>query len=205
MIHANLRSPCFIITWIFFYLREVIIMADTFSIWLEEFSKKVEEFKKRSAQIINNSDDIYNAMDIAAYVINKSIDNNHPVSNLKLQKLLYYIQAASLVCRNKELFKDDILAWQYGPVVERVYNEYKYYSRYNILDKVNCNVEIDNESTEIIDRVLDAKANFTAYSLVDATHKEKPWIETNLGDVINKESIKEYFKDNEERIWSRKK
>ncbi len=179
-------------------------MADNFSLWLKEFSKKVEELKKQSEQLINDSDDTYDAMDVAAYIINKSIENNHPVSNLKLQKLLYYIQAASLIKRDKELFRDDIVAWQYGPVVERVYNEYKYYSRYNIVEKVKINTDIDNKSKEIINKVLDAKSNFTAYNLVDDTHEERPWREVNQGEVMKKESIKKYFKDNEERIWKQK-
>ena len=57
---------------------------------------------------------IYNALDIARYIINYSIDNSYPVSNLKLQKLLYYVQANFLVNKNKQCFYQEILNWDYG-------------------------------------------------------------------------------------------
>src|SRR5271165_1232342 len=47
------------------------------------------------------------------------------ISNLKLQKLLYYVQGYHLAFYGSELFPDPIVAWQYGPVVEGVYHNFK--------------------------------------------------------------------------------
>ena len=69
----------------------------------------------------------YRAIDIAKIIVNDAIDIGHPITNLKLQKLLYYVQAAFLVEYNTPCFDDDIVAWKYGPVVERVYNDFRIY------------------------------------------------------------------------------
>lgn len=176
-------------------IKNFSTMAENFEVDLKRFKNKL--YNLNESNVYN---DKYSALDIAAYIINKSIDDNNPVSNLKLQKLLYYVQAASLVFREKELFYEDIKAWQYGPVVESVYLEYKYYSRYTICEKRELSLEIDIESKELIDEVLKSKAIFTAYDLVRLTHEESPWKNTYLGETIKKDSIKEYFENHKERI-----
>ena len=50
-------------------------------------------------------------------------DEKDPLTNLRLQKLLYYAQAWSLVVRESELFSDEVEAWRYGPVVPSVYQK----------------------------------------------------------------------------------
>lgn len=67
----------------------------------------------------------YDVMDIARYVINYCIDIGKPISNLKLQKLLYYIQTAFLLDKGKSCFNGIITKWRHGPVVVDVYNEFR--------------------------------------------------------------------------------
>ena len=158
------------------------------------------QFNKEESKSDNKP--VYRADEIAAYIIDKSISDGNPVSNLKLQKLLYYVQAASLLRRNEVLFSDDIVAWRYGPVVKIVYNIYKYYSRDDINERTGQDhSNIDEESREIIDLVLEKKAKCSAIDLVEATHNEQPWIETNLNDVIPISTIREYFSKNEGILW----
>lgn len=64
----------------------------------------------------------YSALDIAEWFLyyNRSIMEEYDaeyISNLKLQKLLYYAQGCYLALRDKSLFCDNILAWKHGPVV----------------------------------------------------------------------------------------
>lgn len=59
----------------------------------------------------------YNVIDVSSYIINYSNQINHPINNLKLQKLLYYVQAATLVETGRKCFNSKIIAWQFGPVV----------------------------------------------------------------------------------------
>jgi uncharacterized phage-associated protein len=55
------------------------------------------------------------------------------LSNLKLQKLLYYAQGHYLATAGQPLFDDRIQAWSHGPVVPTVYHEYKKFGRDNIV------------------------------------------------------------------------
>ena len=64
---------------------------------------------------------MYKAISVAKYIINYSNSIDSPISNLKLQKLLYYVQAAFLVEEGKKCFCDEIVAWAFGPVVPDVY------------------------------------------------------------------------------------
>ncbi|HSX11345.1 MAG TPA: type II toxin-antitoxin system antitoxin SocA domain-containing protein, partial [Chlamydiales bacterium] len=59
-------------------------------------------------------------LDVAAYILEKQ-PKNEPITAWKLQKLVYYCQAWSLVWDEKPLFKEKILAWANGPVVKELY------------------------------------------------------------------------------------
>lgn len=65
----------------------------------------------------------YSALKIAKYVIDKCTRDEQPVSNLQLQKILYYIQKTFLK-NGTEAFEDEMEAWQFGPVVPNVYYQY---------------------------------------------------------------------------------
>ena len=67
----------------------------------------------------------YNVLDICRHVINFSNDKDYGISNLKLQKVLYFIQAYFLISTNEKCFKERIEAWDFGPVVPEAYREYK--------------------------------------------------------------------------------
>lgn len=52
-------------------------------------------------------------------------DGIDPMTQMKLHKLLYYAQGVSLAVNGGPLFEDDLLAWEHGPVVRAIYDEYK--------------------------------------------------------------------------------
>src|SRR6266446_3445682 len=62
---------------------------------------------------------------LAKYIIASCSDDGKSVTNLKLQKLLYYAQAWKLALHGKPLFNDRIEAWVHGPVVPVVFREYR--------------------------------------------------------------------------------
>ena len=70
---------------------------------------------------------MYSALEVSKYVIDRCNKNGHPMSNLQLQKILYYIQGYYLACFNKPLFKDAIVAWRLGPTIPSVFEHYKYW------------------------------------------------------------------------------
>ena len=77
----------------------------------------------------------YNAIDLARYIISKCSKEQCPISNLQLQKILYYIQVEWLSKNNEPLFNNDICAWQFGPVVPDVYYLYNGYGASKILSQ----------------------------------------------------------------------
>ena len=65
------------------------------------------------------------AMRVAEYIITKSYENRTPVSNLKLQKLLYFVQGQAIKVYGERAFTESIEAWDYGPVVRSVYLKFR--------------------------------------------------------------------------------
>lgn len=117
------------------------------------------------------------------------------ISNLKLQKLLYYAQGCFLAVTDKPLFSDEIVAWQHGPVVECVYHEYKANGANGIhfTDDFDFS-EFTDQENELLKEVYDTFGQYSAWKLRDMTHSETPWKTTEQSKVISKEKIKEYFK-----------
>jgi len=110
------------------------------------------------------------AMEAAKYII-KSI----PVDNLKLQKLLYYSQAVHLVLHDKEpLFKEDIEAWDYGPVVPLVYHAYKQYG-FDTIPVEETPVMLELEEMRAVDMTLECFGEMSGPALIHQTHGELPW------------------------------
>ena len=75
----------------------------------------------------------YKVLDIARYIINYSNEQQYGISNLKLQKLLYFVQAEFLAFTEKKqpCFQEEIEAWGFGPVVPGVYKEFRQYGSSN--------------------------------------------------------------------------
>lgn len=117
------------------------------------------------------------------------------ISNLKLQKLLYYAQGCFLAVTDKPLFLDDIVAWQHGPVVECVYHEYKANGANGIhfTDDFDFS-EFTDEENALLKEVYDTFGQYSAWKLRNMTHAETPWLTTEQSKVIAPEKIKEYFK-----------
>ena len=66
---------------------------------------------------------MYSAMDIARYIVDKCTNDGCPISNLQLQKILYFIQRDYLK-KDSQAYSEEIQAWQFGPVVPDVYYRY---------------------------------------------------------------------------------
>jgi len=119
---------------------------------------------------------MYNAIDIARYVIFHENQAGRIISNLRLQKLLYFIQAQFLVAHHEPCFSDRIEAWDFGPVVPNVYHEYKIFGSSNIpaSQNNNSNTICKNDCT-LIDNILQQASRYSTSQLVSITHNQKPW------------------------------
>ncbi len=112
------------------------------------------------------------------------------ITPLKLQKLLYYIQGLSLYIFGYPAFINKISAWQYGPVVEDVYKEYK---GRNPIDSPKDKIKLCDGLEKIIDIVISSYGQMESGTLIDMTHDEDPWIKSINDGIIDNELIKDYF------------
>ena len=115
------------------------------------------------------------------------------ISNLKLQKLLYYAQGFHVALYNGQpLFKDPMKAWMHGPVVPEVYN---YYSRFgsNAIPRPKTNNFNDPEKQDFLEEVYSVYGQFSAWKLRSMTHEEPPWENTIRGETISLDLLEKYF------------
>lgn len=134
--------------------------------------------------------------DVAAYIL-KKLGN---MTTMKLQKLIYYCQAWSLVWDEKPLYKEDIEAWANGPVVRELFAYHKGQFEVSkiLIGNPDC---LENYQKDSIDSVLDFYGNKSAQWLIDLAHKEKPWKITREGlnelqrgnKVIKLDVIADYY------------
>ena len=150
---------------------------------------------------------MYTADLIAKWFLRKDLivsrmGDSEGISNLKLQKLLYYAQGVYCGMVGSPLFRDELVAWTHGPVVESVYHAYKSFGSIPIsiedtegLTKEDTeNLEaIDDETVGILEMVYEAFGQFSAWKLREMSHQDSPWIETEQGWPISVEAIKKCF------------
>jgi len=133
---------------------------------------------------------------VANYILSLSNpDVGDYISNLKLQKLLYYAQGYHLAIFNKPLFEDEIEAWEYGPVVRSMYYAFRESGSSAIEppSKIDDS-EFSDDQKDLLKEVYDVLGQFSALKLMDMTHKEPPWRNTPKNNTISHAELKEYFK-----------
>lgn len=153
------------------------------------------------AKLIDKNKEI-NGLDVANYILTKQ-----PCCHTKLEKLVYLCYADYLVDTNKQLFKDKIYSFTYGPVVHSVYNHFKRqysldeeqkilvkYHSFTIRSRI---ISSDNGVRKIcsIDKTLDKFGKLSAKQLVKLTHSENsPWSKSPKGQykTINDDTILKY-------------
>lgn len=117
------------------------------------------------------------------------------VDNLKLQKLLFYAQAVTLVKSGSSLFSDEIQAWDYGPVVPVVYHKYKTCGD-DYLDTEDEIKGLTDEERHYIDMVMEYYGDMSGTALINLTHSERPWKEAyakGRNTPITVSAIKDFY------------
>ena len=144
---------------------------------------------------------MYQVIDVAKYIILYCKRNGYAISNLKLQKLLYFVQAQFLVQLNIRAFDSRIEAWDFGPVVPAAYQYFKIWGNSEIPAVVAEGAEsrIFFKDQEIMDEILEQCAPVSASRLVEITHHQSPWTnayEKYCNNEITDDAIREYFRKN---------
>lgn len=159
--------------------------------------------------------EVYRALEVARHIINYSSQTKQFVSALKLQKVMYFVQAEFLISQGRPCFADNIEAWDFGPVIPAVLHEFLRFGSCSIPPVVHYFIDDENaffcirkvelrdctisdEDKAVIDEVVDHFADYSAVDLTDLTQKQKPWIDAYCGycrNIIPVESIRSYFAD----------
>ena len=147
---------------------------------------------------------------LAEYISAKVGKANH----LKLQKLVYYVEAYHLAYFEKSIIDDDFEAWLHGPVSRKLWDHLKPIA--NVYDNVRLKEDKTSEAIKafkqsvipeqvsFIDDVLKEFGKKDSYYLERLTHSELPWTEARKGcapdekceNIISKETMKRYYKQN---------
>ena len=137
------------------------------------------------------------AIDLANYIIWKAIDfHKVGITNLKLQKLIYFTYAQHLVATKRKIFDEPIEKWQYGPVVPSVYHAFKDYGVYEINQtKSKFSIDLstgkpvlktenfdptaiifnDYIKLDVVNSEISKLIHKDAYELVEETHRHPMW------------------------------
>lgn len=112
------------------------------------------------------------ALDVAKYIVNESTDKNYQISNLKLQKILFFLQREFLR-RDVEAFEDDIEAWQFGPVVPDVYQEFCMFGANPIQWRYpEVSLPYNEAQKTFFDTIFSKYRAWHVWDLVNETHKK---------------------------------
>lgn len=138
---------------------------------------------------------------IADYLIAECRERGELLTNLKLQKLLYYADAWNLALYDEPLFTENFKAWVHGPVLTSQYHRFKDYRWQPIAEEIE-KPEVSDDLAAHLDEIVDVFGCETAVALELMTHQEKPWLEAR-GDLpttepssapVSKETTKQFYR-----------
>ena len=118
----------------------------------------------------------YDALDIAKYIIRWCDKNKLRITNLQLQKILFFIQKESIRKRGYGIFSNRIEAWQYGPVVPDVFYQFAGFGAMKLVlyedlfSDTSPKDIIDDKSKEIIEEILREYIHVSPWDLVAKSH-----------------------------------
>jgi len=154
----------------------------------------------------------YDGRAVANYVLDFCASRDRHVTNLSLQKIIYFCHVWSLIELRKPLVRQSFEAWEYGPVLPYLYREFKKYDRSPIVGRSEridpftggsriVEFDFDSQTTLLLERIVDFYSRLPAGYLVDLSHAENgPWHSvwnhggaTNPGMKISNAEIEKFY------------
>lgn len=147
---------------------------------------------------------------VVDFVIYRLISDG--LTHLKLQKILYYIEAWYQGIYKTSIIENDFEAWVHGPVCREVFDRFKQnkglYTLFSNSDIELTEQQIENyfsnypQQREHILEVLNIYGGYTGNQLEQLTHQEAPWINARSGipsnhvscNIISKKDMQDYYK-----------
>lgn len=160
------------------------------------------------------------AIIVANYFVKKSIDEEMPISNLKVNKLVYLSHGWHLGIHKEPLIREDVEAWQFGPVVRSVYDAFKKYGKRRITEPATTGFSeemkeigelADAGTIKFLNSIWNYYRDWSGWQLSALTHEDdSPWditcrkseTKNPFEVVIRQRTIQEYY---EERLRESRK
>lgn len=159
--------------------------------------------------------ELYNALDVACFIVNYCNYNKMGVTNNRLQRLLYFVQAYSFAKYNREFFHNDIEAWLSGPTVPDVRDEFAFYTgndigvtneylKYNfkteLYEKVNYSEDVfSSDAKRLIQEVIEYFKDYSDFELLDLALKQSPWINASergrMAKITTQDMSERFYKE----------
>ncbi len=148
---------------------------------------------------------------VADYIIASLHEAGEEISQMKLQKLLYFAQGLWLSDCGEPLFDEPMMAWQHGPVSRSTYDRFKQFQQHDIDDsEIQKPNDLSGEISAHLDMIIETLGALPAIELRRMTHTTTPWVEvweqtkgeTSPGDPISQESMRTFFSQVEDEIIS---
>ena len=138
---------------------------------------------------------------VADFFIRFSHVHGDYITNLKLQKLVYYAQAWHLALHNEPLIDNDFQAWIHGPVCPSLYGRFKKYRWNPITEQPEDISSISKKTEAFLIEIYEVYGQYTGYQLEQMTHSEDPWINARRGiqideassEIISQESMLNFY------------
>ena len=133
--------------------------------------------------------------DVAQYIN----DQFGTLTKIKLHKLLYFCQAWYLALEDRELFPDDFVAWELGPVIPKLHHALHEIEKIVPIVIPESDVSrLTNGECSHIDKILNIYGDMSKEELVSLTHEDNPWKNVKKDELMPKDEIKLYYR---ERSW----
>ena len=186
-------------------LKEILLNEQAMKKIVEENQSEVSDVAVSKVQrAIENCEDEKKVNTSAERIALYIISSGREITNLLLQKVLYYVKAISELFDGESIILEPCEAWKFGPVFPVVYEKYRNYGKQEIeinLSKEYVNNLLSEKEKEITDYVLSTFGIYNAWFLKDLTHAEEPWIEARIGlaeddasrNRMDDKIISEYF------------
>jgi uncharacterized phage-associated protein len=145
---------------------------------------------------------VYPAKLIAYAFVKRGIEDQKPVTQMQLQKMVYFAHGYHLAKHNQPLVEEIFEAWKFGPVIRSIYDEFKSFGNIPIteIDKAKSQQvsKLSPSAKDSIEFTWATTKHLSAAVLSNWTHKtDSPWgkvYRPNIWSIpIMDSSIKEYF------------
>jgi uncharacterized phage-associated protein len=156
---------------------------------------------------------MHSSLAIANEFLKRARDEQRALTQMHLQKLVYLAHGWNLAVNGRELIEDEFEAWEFGPVVRKLYNALSKYGKSTVTrlicwgddtpfpsdDDGPAIASLDEKELAVIDKVWEQYRGFEAFQLSALTHApQSPWSNTyerGKNKVINNNFIWDYFAD----------